>query len=489
MTSTPVTELQTMYTNVTKTSTASNQIGTFGSSFSEVMSKTGNGTTSGNGEVKAAEKKSLEEPKDAFAKQVSKETATEADKTTMKEENVQDAKPVQKEIAVEDTSTETEVSEVADKIVQAIAEELQVSEEEILKAMETLGLTMLDLLNPNNMAELVLQISGETDMMNLLVNEDLYYSVQTLVETVKAEVASLQAVLGMNDEQFAQLVDELKELATNEQQPQTADVVINNADMTEDAVTVDIAEDTDAENVNYTQKDVSEQHVVSEEDVQVNGELKTTKTAEWTNSQEQQMSEQQDAKGEHSQQPQMTFAQQQTTTVNIAQNAVFAEQNMMPLVSEETKQIMNQIMDYMKLNVTPDVSEMEMQLHPESLGNVKIQLAAKDGIITAQFKAESEMVKAALESQMMQLKETLNEKGVKVEAIEVTVESHAFERNLEQGNEGNNNPEEPQKKSTRRINLNMLENLDELPVDEMEEADKIAAEMMAQAGNTVDFTA
>lgn len=483
MTSTPVTELHTMYTNVTKSNAINSQIGTFGSNFSEVMSKAGNSANSSQDVMQSGEKKVSEEPQDAYAKQISKENGTEAEKAVGTTENVQDTQSVQEENVVEDASVKEKVLGAADKIVKAIAEELQVSEEEILKAMEALGMTMFDLLNPDNMAGLVLQISGETDMIHLLTNEDLYNSVQTLMETVNVETASLQEALGMNDEQFATIMNELDKAAIDEQLVQT-----DTLETSENAPVIEITRETEDAQAENMQKNLTGQNDVSEENVNADNSTQTLKTTETANVKEQHMTDGQESKGDNHNQSQMTYAQQ-TTGTNIMQHTVFAEQHAASFVSEETNQIMHQIMDYMKINVTADVSELEMQLHPESLGNVKIQLATKDGIVTAQFKAESELVKAAIESQMVQLKESLNEKGVKVEAIEVTVESHAFERNLEQGNEGNNNPKEPQKKSTRRINLNMLHDVDELLVDEMEDADKIATEMMVQAGNTVDFTA
>ena len=73
---------------------------------------------------------------------------------------------------------------------------------------------------------------------------------------------------------------------------------------------------------------------------------------------------------------------------------------------------MRQIMDYMKVSVKADSSELEMQLHPQSLGTLHIQMASRNGVVTANFIAQNETVKAALESQMVQLKENFAEQGV-----------------------------------------------------------------------------
>ena len=146
---------------------------------------------------------------------------------------------------------------------------------------------------------------------------------------------------------------------------------------------------------------------------------------------------------------------------------------------------MRQIMDYMKVSVKADSSELEMQLHPQSLGTLHIQMASRNGVVTANFIAQNETVKAAL---MVQLKENFAEQGVKVEAIEVTVQTHQFEQNLEQGRGNNSNTANETgagRKRTRRINLNAAFAEEEPQTEE----DRIAADMMSANGNTVDFTA
>ena len=153
----------------------------------------------------------------------------------------------------------------------------------------------------------------------------------------------------------------------------------------------------------------------------------------------------------------------------------------------DTQDIMRQIMDYMRVQVKPDTSSLEMQLHPESLGSLHVQVASRGGVVTASFIAQNETVKAALESQIVQLRENFEQQGVKVEAIEVTVESHAFERNLDQGR-GQGSTQEQDRAArrirTRRINLNEPANMGDL-----EEEDALAAEMMAASGSQVDYTA
>lgn len=66
------------------------------------------------------------------------------------------------------------------------------------------------------------------------------------------------------------------------------------------------------------------------------------------------------------------------------------------------------------------------------------------------------MVKEALESQIADLKQNMNQAGVKVDAVEVTVGGHEFERNLEQNAKQEEQQAEEREKAanaTRHINL------------------------------------
>ena len=152
-----------------------------------------------------------------------------------------------------------------------------------------------------------------------------------------------------------------------------------------------------------------------------------------------------------------------------------------------TESIMNQMEEVIKVIQKENLTEMELQLHPASLGNVRVALAAREGVITATFTAENEAVKAALESQIVTLKQSFEAQGIKVEAVEVTVASHAFERNLSGENNGNTGDEASsgKKKGNRRISLtDLMDGVEE----DLSDEDRIVAEMMKQNGNTVDYT-
>ena len=155
--------------------------------------------------------------------------------------------------------------------------------------------------------------------------------------------------------------------------------------------------------------------------------------------------------------------------------------------SMQTEDIMNQIMDYMKINLKADMQQMELQLHPASLGTVNVQIASTDGAITAQFTTQNETVRAVIETQLIQLKEQFEEQGIKVDAVEVTVANHEYGQQFSQDNAETDRKQGKSAKSTRRINLDEID--EEAELVEMEESERITVEMMQANGNTVDYTA
>ena len=62
--------------------------------------------------------------------------------------------------------------------------------------------------------------------------------------------------------------------------------------------------------------------------------------------------------------------------------------------------IVNQVIDQIKLTSGKELTSIEVMLNPERLGSVHVTVSAKNGILTAQIAAQNEQVKTALENQM-----------------------------------------------------------------------------------------
>ena len=102
------------------------------------------------------------------------------------------------------------------------------------------------------------------------------------------------------------------------------------------------------------------------------------------------------------------------------------------IVTEDTSRvseadIVNQVIDQIKLSSGRELTSIEVMLNPERLGSVHVTVTAKNGILSAQIAAQNEQVKTALENQVTALKENFQNQGIKVEAVEITVMTHQFE--------------------------------------------------------------
>ena len=151
-------------------------------------------------------------------------------------------------------------------------------------------------------------------------------------------------------------------------------------------------------------------------------------------------------------------------------------------------EVLQQIAEFVRVNVSQDTTSLEMQLNPENLGKLYLHISSnREGSITAQFTAQNEAVKEALETQLVELKQTLNQQGVKVDAIEVSVATHEFERNLEQSaeREKQQGQQEEQRQGRRSLKLDNLDELSGL----MTEEEQLAAQIMRENGNSMDVIA
>lgn len=147
--------------------------------------------------------------------------------------------------------------------------------------------------------------------------------------------------------------------------------------------------------------------------------------------------------------------------------------------------IFNQVMEGIKVLSGEDMSSMEMQLQPENLGKLNIQVISKNGIITAQIITQNEAVKQAIESQMFVLKDNMNNHDIAIEDVEVTVSSHAFEQGMDNGSHENSENKQKKRKFVSEDDLQSINAADIKAIKEeiLEEA------MKEQNGSTVSYTA
>lgn len=402
-----------------------------------------------------------------------------------------------------DKMTTEQVVDALTQIIEQIKELLGISDEELFAGMESIGIDPADLLNADNMAQLLTVIAGEGEAISLVTNEDLYSALQDLTETVENVSSQLLEETGLTQEELDTILEKL---------PQVQNTVGEEPEQSTDLNGMPKMTETVKEGTDLLQEEVPT--VIVEE----NGELQQTKTPKQQPEQnqyeelpenQQENPAQETAKVLSQKSEHETHGQEQSNAFNGQQGAAqspaesfnetaqISAENAVSYASGNVDSILKQLADFVKIIRNENLTEMELQLHPASLGTVNVSLVTKGGAVTAEFTTQNEAVRAAIESQVSQLVTNLEEQGVKVEAVEVSVASHEMERNLEENSQNDQSRQEQEEKQriqgTRRnsINFNSFVDGDEI-AQEMQGADdatRIAMELMAANGNSVDLMA
>ena len=363
------------------------------------------------------------------------------------------------------------------ELVQEIAKELDMDPEELVELMTALGMKPLDMLQPENLAKVYMECNNQMDATMVVTCEQF----QELLSQVKSLGEEVRHDLSMDKNQFAEAVSMMEAL----EQPVELDESMAKELMAQDSATHKINE--------VTTEDV-EAGIPLEEDgqaQQVETMEETVTTVEDTDTQSMMKQESFDQRGED------TFHQETGTQTgpvvmsdnSSVSNAEIPEAPHTYVDITDTIQMIRQLADNVRVAVSTDTQWMEMQLNPENLGKMLLHVSQKEGAVSAQITTQNEIVRENLILQMANLQERLESAGLKVDAIEITVSSHAFEQNLEQGQNRQEQDQAAEHRNTgstrRNLNLSELDGLSGL----MSEEEQLVAQIMRDNGNSVDFTA
>lgn len=403
---------------------------------------------------------------------------------------------------VEESNVNENVEEVAEDlktaeqdVLNAISEEYGVSEEEIQNLLDSMGLSVLDLLNPENLVNFIMQLTGVASSEELLLDE----SFLQIMETMDSLAEGLMKDLNVDMEGLQELVNQMElvneDVQMSEEFQQVVEQVVEQvAEGQVISETVEIETELPVEEVKEVKEETLEtktQQVETDDNVVETEKANVEKVAvENVSTEQESFSSNQNSEGNSLLNHQSNSEQIVLNQSNVSMNNVadVAQTQFTSYMSTDTVQIMEQIVHQMKVTISAETTSMEMQLNPENLGKVYVNISSNEGVVNAQFHATNEIVKEALETQIAALRENLNQAGVKVDAIEVTIASHEFERNLEQNQQ---NPEETTDTQNEQINKRRnlsVDSLDDLS-GVMTEEETLVAQIMKDNGNSVDFTA
>ena len=353
------------------------------------------------------------------------------------------------------------------QIIDVIADNLECDPQEIEQIMDDLDIKPEELLDNQNINQIVCEFTGLESNMDILTDDSLSAAVKDIYSEIDNLVSEMDSNFGINKEELKELFSKM-----NVSEPNITD---ENFEILENA-------DADSEEMlqNVKTNEVPENIETDAEEVQ-NNNIAATKTDESKTSDDNELSEKGSSDSERS-----TFTGNENTENKLTDIISNLRETIAENISGEDNgiadKIIKQITEDVKLYAKPDMTSLEIQLEPESLGKVSLTVASKAGAVTAQLAVQNEVAREAIESQMTTLKESLNNQGIKVEAIEVTLASKEFEQNLDKEADTN---EQNSGKRRKHISSDELAEINGISTGE----ETVMETMMKEMGSTVNYSA
>ena len=354
----------------------------------------------------------------------------EADDTT----NI-DVLPVGTTLNAVDLDEETieKVMELFGDVLQVIMNQFDMSAPEVVDAVSEMGMEFSDIITEEGEKTFFLDMKS-ADISDLLTNETLSTELNDFTTQVEAIVNSkpeIQEYAALAIEEDVISNDDIKKIVIDNDHIDTdMPAITNNDDTSDEEITENVMVDRDNDEI---QKPVVEVNVDTGRDTSSDNPSDDSRII--SDKKERNSNTNTNTKTEL----QNTIFQEVSAAVNdITEAAEIAE----PAAARQVD-IVTQIVEQIRVNINQDNTSLEMQLYPEHLGRIQIHVVSKDGVMTARIAAETEAAKQAIEAGLNNLKESLNNQNLKVDAIEVMVSTTGFadsdERREQYQQEANNN--------------------------------------------------
>lgn len=370
-----------------------------------------------------------------------------------------------------DVWTETaDIEEISEDIVSFLKDTFGMSEEDIVDILEQLGLSAADLafslsadwnqvtlINVENIKAFIMEAHGVEDA-NLFLTSDIMSGELTDIMAGIQDI--LEESMGMDLESFLQSDNVLlqsfaEKLGQMLNQPEQA----AGEQKTDDAA-LDLMQNAAASGT----EDEIPVVVETSEDSGLSDLYQNSQQARTENVRQDQAESPLNAFVERLTQSFETVG----TTETVSQDVTMTD-------------IVQQVVNHIRIRVLPQTTSMELQLNPESLGRVNLNVTSNNGTATATLTVQNQMAKEALESQIAVLKENLESQGLKVESVEVNVSDFGF-KHPEDSNNNQFGQQQQKKAPGKRFRFDAA--------DEVEEESAADSADAVQTGDSVvDYTA
>lgn len=400
--------------------------------------------------IKKMTSKQSREPGSSSIQREDVETISEENKGVHVEE-------IQKKtLKVEALETEemVEVDQMLVDLLQNLAKYFQVPIEEVQKTLQQLNMSVGDLLNKHNLITFMTEQLGFTAPTELLTTEGA-------LEQYK-EVAKLLQQFVEENEDVQQWLNQ-KEMTVDPKQP------------------------VKIETEGGLKGGVDPALVQGEQREQVITNLSEQK--QWDESMPETLKGMEgnaDSKNEESMNSIFDGVLQQVVTEKV--ETVVMNGEIKTIHTQITaKDVFNQIVTGLKVEITQGKQDIMLQLQPEHLGKIGINISKENGVMTGQFMAESEAVKNLIERNVPILRQQLEEQGIELRDIKITVgDSKAFfaGKDHEQNADNFQNAMMQNKKRHTRV-----QSIDEFLEEMEEQGDKAQRSFIQEDISSIEFQA
>lgn len=355
----------------------------------------------------------------------------------------------------------SDILELVANLLQNVMDQFQLTTEELSGKLEEFGMEMTDLLSEDGLKDFFLNMNS-AERSDLLVNEDLNVELDAFLEEFRESLqtldtmdASMDSVL--SDENIESVITHGFSPSQVEKQPLEKQST-GNQQLSEDVI-----DEPEVIVEKQTEKsDTKEQSAMNQQTKDSETQLETSYSRRETISSDERNN---------------TFENPILQAINNAVNQV--EEVVTNNQTVKGTDVIRQIVEQVKIQMNQDTTSLEMQLYPEHLGKIQINVVSKDGVMTARIVAENEAAKQAIENGLTNLKEAMEQQELKVEAIEVMVSTAGFEQNSEKND---STTENQAAKGRRKIDLSDAE-------EEQTQEDAVEEVKMKAIGSSVSFTA
>lgn len=316
-------------------------------------------------------------------------------------------------------------------ILQQLMAVLNVSQEELTETLETMGLSVDDLLSQENFSQLLDELTKADELLLSLDSEQVKE-----INKIWSQLEQLQVATSYKDINQESLLDQ-QNVANDTALPD--DMALEEV---EGQIKVEEFKNTSVLEVGPVPNEVQGVKRVESHEKNANDQQSKGMIVENNISQE--------ILGLKI--PIQSF--EVTSQVRLWENNT--EQ---PISNMLSKGVIDQVIEKIEINQLLRSNEITMELTPKELGKLAFKLTEQNGMITAQVRVDSERTKEMIMDNIHVLQESLEKQGLSVGGFQVDV----------RGNESQKHMEQQQQKASKRIQELINREIEALSNEEMKE--------------------